>query len=429
MSHAPKSRPDVSFSEACSLVETILNGDSRQRILETVAVDGAFGLALSRLRERMRTHVWQVGPRQIRLGRLVAQYDQRAREGGFHLLHDWDGKADRVNEDIIPVDVLHFLGVKRGQDDYDSTSAAILLDYYLLYVLTLMSLAIWDDGDADANLDRLDAMVRELSGAGGSGQRFVDDAETLFLLAGSHYELADHGYDALLTRVRTLNTAHQLKIALGHAAGLGSHLRFGFEATYGKSVAAMRADNVVDYPWLLFSLSTLIDEYARIADAAGPTLHRGRIVEALFNGLSADVEAFLGEAPPALVSLGDEHARFTEAFAQHRASLTTDFERLRQADDRYSPFSFFFNFSQNVIKGAVVDALLWGSPWTISLNDLLTGLPPDDDRAGAKEKLARIMMAYARSSPDRVRGRLMPAIVYDLETGRKTTSGVVFRIS
>ena len=61
MSHAPKSRPDVSFSEACSLVETILSGDSRQRILETVAVDGAFGLALSRLRERMRTHVWQVG--------------------------------------------------------------------------------------------------------------------------------------------------------------------------------------------------------------------------------------------------------------------------------------------------------------------------------------------------------------------------------
>ena len=104
--------------------------------------------ALSRLRERMRTHVWQVGPRQIRLDRVVTQFDRRARDIGFHLLHDWDGKADRVNEDIIPVDVLHYLGVKRGQDDYDPVAAAILLDYYFLYVLTLLSLAVWDEGDA-----------------------------------------------------------------------------------------------------------------------------------------------------------------------------------------------------------------------------------------------------------------------------------------
>ena len=327
---AKGSTPDVSFSDACTLVEVLLRGDGRHRVLETVAVDGAFGLALSRLRERMRTHVWQVGPRQIRLDRVVTQFDRRARDIGFHLLHDWDGKADRVNEDIIPVDVLHYLGVKRGQDDYDPVAAAILLDYYFLYVLTLLSLAVWDEGDPDANLDRLDGLVRELAGPGGSGQRFVDDAATLFLLAGSHYELADHGYDALLARVRTLGPRHRLSIALGHAAGLGSHLRFGFEATYGKSVAAMRDDNVVDYPWLLFSLSTLIDEYARIDEASEQGLHRDRIVEALVNGLSADVDAFLGGAPPSALSAhGDEHERFAASFAHRRSNIVSDFKRSR----------------------------------------------------------------------------------------------------
>ena len=77
----------------------------------------------------------------------------------------------------------------------------------------------------------------------------------------------------------------------------------------------------------------------------------------------------------------------------------------------------------------MVDALLWGSPWAISLNDLLTGLPADDSRQAGKEKLARILMAYARSAPDRVRGRLMPAIVYDPLTGQKTTSGALSGIS
>ena len=70
-------------------------------------------------------------------------------------------------------------------------------------------------------------------------------------------------------------------------------------------------------------------------------------------------------------------------------------------DCAFSALSFFFNFSQNVLKGTVVDALLWGSPWIVSLEDLLTGLPADDPRRPAKEKLARILMSYARANPIR----------------------------
>ena len=55
-------------------------------------------------------------------------------------------------------------------------------------------------------------------------------------------------------------------MALGHAASMGSHLRFGFEATYARDTVIMRNDNVTDYPWLSFSLATLMREYSRMRD-------------------------------------------------------------------------------------------------------------------------------------------------------------------
>ena len=64
--------------------------------------------------------------------------------------------------------------------------------------------------------------------------------------------------------MKTLDRAHQINVALGHAASMGSHLRFGFEATYARDTVIMRDDNVTDYPWLCFSLATLMREYARM---------------------------------------------------------------------------------------------------------------------------------------------------------------------
>jgi hypothetical protein len=75
----------------------------------------------------------------------------------------------------------------------------------------------------------------------------------------------------------------------------------------------------------------------------------------------------------------------------------------------------FFNFSHNVVKGLVVDAVLRGRPWDVGLNDLLTSLPPE---GGRKAAAATTLMAHARRNPDLIRGRLTPAIVYDPATGR-----------
>src|SRR4029077_15877598 len=250
----------VSFTDACALLEPALTADARREILAGTADARDFAQALRRLRAGMKAHAWKVGGRRLDLDEAVARYDRRTRGDGFHVLHDWDGKADQVNADIIPIAVLDYLIAPRGRDPPDAAALAILLDYYFFHLLSLFALRIWDEGDPDANLDRLNALLLILQGPDGGGQRFVDDAETLILIATSHFEIVERGYAALLTRVRTLNDAHRVRIAVAHCVSMGSHLRFGFEATYGRDTVVMRDDNVADYPWLCFALMTVMRE-------------------------------------------------------------------------------------------------------------------------------------------------------------------------
>ena len=421
---------DVSFEGACSLLESALRG--RQQIVGQLLELEESGSALQRLRDSMRAHIWEVGTERIDLSRTVKLYDSLTRQDGFHVLNDWDGKADRVNDDIIPVDVLHYLIDKRRSAQAqvrhtDRTALAVLLDYYFMHLLSLLTLRVWDEGDADANFDRVDRLLQELQGPTGSGQLFATHGETLLLLATSHFEIHEWGYDKLLGRVRSLNRAHRVRIAVGHASSMGSHLRFGFEATYGRDTVVMRNDNVADYPWLCFALATLMSEYSRMNEEGAPASDRQRVVEAMLNGLTADARAFVGGAPPASLSGAEaERVAFRELFQRHRLDLLEQFEQYRPSVHAYSPISLFFNFSHNIVKGMVVDSLLTGEVWRLTFDDLLTALTSDQASGEAKQVLARTLMGYARSNPDRIRGRLKPVIVYDPAAGRQAF-GVAMR--
>jgi len=278
------------FDEACAVIERALDGGVRQLIVAEVSASRDARTALIRLRDSMRSNIWKAGAAEFHLGRVVRTYDGLTRRDGFHVLHDWDGIADRVNEDTIPVDVLNYLAAQRG-GGADAAVLSILLDYYFLHVLALLSLRVWDEGDADARLRRLGRLLDGLQGPNGSGQRFVANAETLLLIGTSHYEIDEQGYDTLLARVKTLDLAHRINVALGHAASMGSHLRFGFEATYARDTVIMRDDNVTDYPWLCFSLVTLLREYSRMRADGDSGPDRDAIVEAILNGLSPDARA------------------------------------------------------------------------------------------------------------------------------------------
>jgi hypothetical protein len=396
----------AAFGEACALVDAVLAGPFRRQAVGEVSASPDLGRALERLRDGLRVNALAAGGRSVPLDGFVADFDRRTRADGFHVLHDWDGRADRVNQETIAVDVLDYLIAIGGGGPSDPKVVAVLLDYYLFNILCLLSLRIWDAGSADDNLARLGRLLDRLQGAGGSGHRFASHAGTLILIATAHFELEERGYHALLEKVRTLNAAHRAAIALDHAGSMGCHLRFGYEATYGRDTIVMRNDNVADYPWLAFALATLMDEYA-----AG----RGEAVaEGLLNGLSPDPLAFV-KTPP-----------LAERFAACRTELLEHFEAFRPTDRAYSPLSFFFNFSHNVVKGTVVDALLRGAPWAVSLNDLLTALPRTEPAAAAKVSLATTLMGYARRNPDRIGGRMMPVIVYDPRAGRQAF-GVALR--
>src|SRR5207237_9115480 len=112
-------------------------------------------------------------------------------------------------------------------------------------------------------LDPSHSLIGPLEWPTASAHRFAADAETLLLIATPHFELDDGAYDRLLERSRSLGRAHRTALARVHAASLGSHLRFGFNVTYGRDLRLMRDDNGVDYRWLCFSVATLMDEYRR----------------------------------------------------------------------------------------------------------------------------------------------------------------------
>lgn len=414
------SKAEVSFETACASLRPILTGDARRVLALTLADAPSLGAALGRLRDSLTANALDVGGQRISLERVVRAFDRVTREEGFHVLHDWDGKSDRVNENAIPVDVLDYIVRIRGNDAPDAAVVAILIDYYLVHILELLALRAWDDdGDADANLETLGELLALLQGSEGSGQAFVNHVETLLLLATSHFELHERGYGLLLERVRTLNREHQLRIAIAHAASMGSHLRFGFEASYVRDTIFMRDDNVADYPWLCYALVNVM----RAIDESRESLD-DELIEALLNGLSADARAFVGEPPPSLAGVERERAEFRDRFLARRDELVAAFEPYRPSEREYSPLSFFFNFAHNVRKGAVVDALLRRAPWNVSFDDLLTSLPPGDD--AAKQLLAVTLMDYARKNPDRIRGQLMPVIVYDPAAGRQAF-GVTLR--
>jgi len=408
----------VPFDEVCAALHEVLDGAFRTRVVDDLASAPTIGVALGRLRDAMRSDVWTFEGAALTLARAVRAYDRLTRDEGFHALHDWDGVAAHVNADTIPVDVLTYVIDQRGSDPFTRIVPALLIDYYFMHVLSLLSLRIWDTGDADAALDRVDALLHVLQGPQGSGHRFCDDAATLLLIATAHYEREEWGYDLLLGRTRTLAARHRAAIAVGHGVAMGCHLRFGFEATYGRDTSLMRDDNVADYPWLCFALATLMDEYAVIRGGGAGHLGRDALVESMLSGLTADPRAFVGQGPRSLAAHEVERGRFREQFLAHRDELMGAFAAFQPGEAAYSPLSFFFNFSHNVMKGQMVDALLWDQAWPVGLNDLFTSLPRPGERAErSRETLARTLMGYARTNPHRIRGRLMPVIVYDPDTG------------
>lgn len=371
----------------------------------------------------MRVHRFDSGGVPLFAGKWVKGLDTLTREDGFHTLHDWDGKADRFCDDMIPVEVANFVERVADPVDHNARRLAlfILLDYYFLHLIALVAMRAWDEGEANANLDQITSLLEYLQGRDGSGQAFAPNVETMILIATSHFEPDVTAYDGLLSRVRKLNEKHRLGFAVTHGAILGCHLRFGLEITCAGSVPALREDNAPDYPWLGEAVATLLEEFASAGEDRADDETSRRTVEALLLALTPDPDAFLGTvALDAVRDSPERHARVVELFATHRGNLLRAFESHRPNPDAYSPFAFTFNFPHNLVKGMAVDAILRGAPWTLGLDDLLTATGSTPSLDASRRELALRLMKYALLSPDTIRGQPHPAIVYDAAAGLRS---------
>ena len=422
---ATGSPDEVSFDAACCLVESALEGDTRARIIDEVSKGNDFSRALVRLRDCMRFNLFRIDGTELYFDPMVKKLDAETQEEGFHVLNDWDGKAERMNEDTIPLDVANYVVSTGAGANAERNTLAVLLDYYFLYLLALLSMRVWSEGNVDDNLERVTRGLTVLQGPGGSGLRLADNAETLIFIATSHFEYEDAAYDRLLDRVRTFNGPHRSSVALMHAAILGSHLRFGFEASYKRDIANMRADNAADYPWLCFALATLMSDYAAMREGGIEGPERDRVIEGIVNALTPDARAFVGKAPDSLRNQVEEHARLRERLLMFGSDLCGEFRGHRPTGQKYSPISFFFNFPHNLLKGVVIHAVLRGLPSGVTINDLLTGLHEDDEMGEAAIWLASTLMGYARANPDTIAGKLRPAVVYDPASGLKSYSKTI----
>lgn len=369
----------------------------------------------------MRAHVFRGRFAPLVLDRFVRDFDLRTREEGFHVLHSWNHLEHHFTRENTPVLMLDRFAKEWSAARATPRVQALLLDHYFFYALALMVMRAWDEGDPNRNLDRVTGLLRHLQGPHGSGHQFVARAETLMLMAISHFHPDESAYPRLLERIRTLDRAHRVHFALAEAAILGSHLRWGFAVLYRRDLGRMRGDNVGDYPWLLFSVATLMDEYVRLRKQDRRAARRTRVIEGLIDGLTPDPWAFTGAPPEALRPYAEEHAGFREAFAEHRDDLLDEFARLRPDREAYSPLSFHCNFPHNAIMAKVSIQLADENAPNLPMDAMFTRAEAwegeDLVSANHPEALARYLMAYSGASPERLGRRGARLIIYDPNVG------------
>ena len=338
----------------------------------------------------MRSHTFQTGAGTLSIQKLVFDLDERSQREGLHVLHAWDFQKHVFSDDVTPVLLLdHCSTLPRKADD--RLTAAILLDVYFYTVLQLLAVGCWDDGDPNANMDRVSELIRLAQGEGGSGLAYVDDAETLLFLAISYYHPEEASYARLLDKVRGLDELHRTSIAAPCAAMLSAHLRWGFRFMYERDVQRMRDDNVVDYPWLAFAIETLEREHARVESTAS--------AEALLLAVAADPWGYV-------LQLESEPSELAGWFMQ-----------LQPAFRSYSPLAFTCNFPSNAAV-AIAAASIEDGRVLPSMNTLFR-------REASSAATAERLMKYSASAPERLGHGGAPLVVHDPADGVRAWNAVM----
>lgn len=409
-----KQRTDITYASACDLIEHALRDGLRARVLDALIAEGDVSESAAALRQAMRTHSFPTGGEPLRLQRIVQSFDTRARRAGLHVLESWDYVAHRFAPEITPVLMLDRCALDEVPAERHRAALAVLLDHYFLAVLGLIVARAWDEGDPNENLERAAQLLEALHGRDSSPLRVVDDVETLLLTAVSHYSPEEQVYEVMARRFDDLTDGRRRRMALACAAVLGGHLRWGLRFMYRRDLGRMRADNVVDYPLVIYGVLNLLRDFAveraTSAHAAGDTgVEQARTVEALLSGLSADPTFCAGPTPSWLRTHQADHAELRARLLDQRDAIIDALGAHLPSARTYSPLGFDTNFLCNAVVAVVATALAEDTPHP-SLNALFTALPAGGEAGDRAERQARALMHYAVGN--RVASEA-PLIVYD----------------
>ncbi len=413
-----ESTTDGTLHSAHAILESLLRGSFRNQFIDELLETGEFPRAMNALRSSMKLHTFKSSGSFFSLGDVVKTLDDRTKAEGFEVFHSWnhsDHTFSNDNTPVLMVDHVTRMGIK---DQDERACLSLLLDIYLFHVLTLCSIRSWDNDQPQENFDKITQLLEWLQGPYGSGHQFVKNAETLLVMAVSQYHPSDQAYDALIEKIWTLDTKRQVRFSLISTAVLGGHLRWGSRAMYSRDVVKMRADNAGDYPWLLYSLTTLMEEYVRLRRSGMENQARQKIIKALLNGLTPDPWAFFQTPPPVSLALYfEKHQVLQQLLAEYAEELATEFAAYRPTLENYSPLAFHFNFPHNVLNALLMVCFSEGSVERVPLNDLLLGETSDSPKNDKLKEVALKLMVFAGSRRDRVGPQGTKLIIYDPHVG------------
>ncbi len=416
----PDAAGDIDWGAAAELLRTVLSGPVRRDIVDRALRGGDMAAALDRLRSWMSAHRFRTGSGPLELADVVRVLDGAARADGFHVLREWHQSAHEFSRNDVPVLMLDFCR-RHTFGGPVREALAVLLDYYFLYVLALLVMRVWDEGDPNANLDSVTDLVALLQGPAGSGQRFVDGAATLLYVATSNFQPDESAYERLLDKVWTLDEDHRAALAVVGGPVVATHLRWALWAIYERDLVRTRNDNAVDYSWLLFSALTLARSYGRLHRSGIAGNERSVVVGALLNTLSADPWAFTGEPPDILTDYAAEHAELRELLVRHRDHLLDELAAHRPTQGAYSPVSLQFNFPHNVLVASVVLSVTGGDTVpNLPLDTMLTSRSSNDPDTGETERLARSVTGFAAAHPERRGERRVFIVAYNPSVGARS---------
>ncbi len=337
-----------------------------------------------------------------------------------HLLDGFDPvRLERRSDQLDPV-VLVF----RAYDHWDRhrwpgrngrlALAQALYCVFILQQLELLSLRVWDDGNAAAGdrLREVQSLLDKLNGTTGSTV-FLRDARWLIQTAQGPLTRHLQPYFRTAELISSSFTEpDRLEI---HKAGLrlaGGHLRSQLRYRAGETgrtsddpevLAITRNSNSMDAALLVGDLVPLLEAY-KDARAGSVCVQRLELADAIIQGVSADPALFLTRldilGPCTMIeevfiersgstsrysAAGDTYmarlTRYRQLISELAQPLREDALTIAERLSVYSPFGMAYGFCADLLSNMVLDALLSHPSFGLSLEDFFTSEGQTESKA------------------------------------------------